>query len=319
MHPTSHVGNLVEAVRDQIRRDLLATTTRATYDEDRLVAVELADTLGDLTHGDESGVWQDTLLPFEWLADVENRPPVGVDPGLPILRRHVFDHGDEIQAARRACRAFAGDLYTPAAADGRVEVIINIAVLASGSGTNLQALIDDPDVAGDIGLVLSDRADATALDRARGAGIPTKVLPWADYGSRSEFSTAIKEEIERRDVELVVLAGFMRVLGNELVGAFRNQILNIHPSLLPAFPGAHAVDQALEHGVKVTGVTVHFVDEEVDHGPIIAQRAVPVRSDDDRDGLHARIQVEEHDLYPKVVAALARGDITVEGRKVRWD
>jgi phosphoribosylglycinamide formyltransferase 1 len=199
-----------------------------------------------------------------------------------------------------------------------VEVIINIAVLASGSGTNLQALIDAPDLGGDIGVVVSDRADATALERARSAGIPTKVLPWSDYGSRSEFSTAIRDEIEKAKAEVVVLAGFMRVLGGELVGAFRNQILNIHPSLLPAFPGAHAVDQALEHGVKLTGVTVHFVDEEVDHGPIIAQRAVPVLPDDDRDSLHARIQVEEHDLYPRVVAALARGEITVEGRKVRW-
>ena len=207
----------------------------------------------------------------------------------------------------------------PPRSTGRVEVIINIAVLASGSGTNLQALIDAPDLGGDIGLVLTDRADATALDRARGAGIPTTVLAWGDYGSRSEFSTAVRGEIEKAEVEMVVLAGFMRVLGGELVGAFRNQILNIHPSLLPAFPGAHAVDQALEHGVKMTGVTVHFVDEEVDHGPIIAQRAVPVSLDDDRDSLHARIQVEEHDLYPKVVAALARGEITVEGRKVRWD
>ncbi len=209
--------------------------------------------------------------------------------------------------------------YTlPPRSTGRVEVIIIIAVLASGSGTNLQALIDDPDLRGDIGLVLSDRADATALERAIGAGIPAKVLPWGDYGSRSEFSLAIKDEIEKARVEVVVLAGFMRVLGGELVGAFRNQILNIHPSLLPAFPGAHAVDQALDHGVKLTGVTVHFVDEQVDHGPIIAQRAVPVLPDDDRDSLHARIQVEEHDLYPKVVAALANGEITVEGRKVRW-
>ena len=200
-----------------------------------------------------------------------------------------------------------------------MEVIINIAVLASGSGTNLQALIDAPELGGDIGLVLSDRADATALERARGAGIPTTVLPWGDYGSRSEFSNAVRGEIEKAEVQVVVLAGFMRVLGGELVGAFRNQILNIHPSLLPAFPGAHAVDQALEHGVKMTGVTVHFVDEEVDHGPIIAQRAVAVLLDDDRDSLHARIQVEEHDLYPRVVAALAKGEIAVEGRKVRWD
>jgi phosphoribosylglycinamide formyltransferase-1 len=199
-----------------------------------------------------------------------------------------------------------------------VEVIINIAVLASGSGTNLQALIDAPDPGVDIGLVLSDRADATALERARAAGIPTTVLSWSDYGSRSEFSAAVRDQIEHADVDIVVLAGFMRVLGGEVVGAFRNQILNIHPSLLPAFPGAHAVEQALEHGVKMTGVTVHFVDEEVDHGPIIAQRAVPVLPDDNRASLHARIQVEEHDLYPKVVAALARGEIAVEGRKVRW-
>jgi phosphoribosylglycinamide formyltransferase 1 len=199
-----------------------------------------------------------------------------------------------------------------------VEVIINIAVLASGSGTNLQALIDAPDLGGEIELVLSDRSDATALERARAAGIPTTVLSWGDYGSRSEFSDAVRKQIEQADAEIVVLAGFMRVLGGEVVGAFRNQIVNIHPSLLPAFPGAHAVDQALEHGVKMTGVTVHFVDEEVDHGPIIAQRAVPVLPEDDRDTLHARIQVEEHDLYPKVVAALARGEIAVEGRKVRW-
>ena len=200
-----------------------------------------------------------------------------------------------------------------------MEVNINIAVLVSGSGTNLQALIDAPDLGGDIGLVLSDRSDATALERARTAGIPTTVVSWGDYGSRGEFSAAIRDQIEQADVEIVVLAGFMRVLGGEVVGAFRNQILNIHPSLLPAFPGAHAVDQALEHGVKMTGVTVHFVDEEVDHGPIIAQRAVQVLPDDDRDSLHARIQVEEHDLYPRVVAALARGEIEVVGRRVRWN
>jgi phosphoribosylglycinamide formyltransferase-1 len=111
----------------------------------------------------------------------------------------------------------------------------------------------------------------------------------------------------------------MRVLDAGVVKRFRERILNIHPSLLPAFPGAHAVDQALEHGVKVTGVTVHFVDEEIDHGPIIAQRAVPVLSGDDRESLHARIQVEEHDLYPRVVSAFARGEIAVDGRKVTWE
>jgi phosphoribosylglycinamide formyltransferase-1 len=167
-------------------------------------------------------------------------------------------------------------------------------------------LIDTPDLGADIALVVSDRTDAIALDRARSAGIEARVLPYREYGSRVEFCAAL------------VLAGFMRVLDGSLVGAFPNSILNIHPSLLPAFPGADAVGQALEHGVKVTGVTVHFVDEEIDHGPIIAQRAVPVLPGDDHDSLHARIQAEEHDLYPRVVSAFARGEIEVEGRKVIW-
>lgn len=200
-----------------------------------------------------------------------------------------------------------------------MEVVINIAVLVSGSGTNLQALIDAPDLGADIVLVVSDRPDATALQRARSAGIPSLVLAWGDFGSRTEFSRAIRKELEDAAAEALVLAGFMRVLSGELVATYNNRILNIHPSLLPAFPGANAVDQAIEHGVKMTGVTVHFVDEEVDHGPIIAQRAVPVLPDDDRESLHSRIQVEEHDLYPRVVAALAKGEIAVEGRKVRWN
>lgn len=200
-----------------------------------------------------------------------------------------------------------------------MEVIINIAVLASGSGSNLQALIDAPDVEPEITLVVSDRAGARALERAERAGIPSVVVPWSEFDSRADFSKAIVVELEKADVEAVVLAGFMRVLSGELIAIYPNRVLNIHPSLLPAFPGAHAVDQALQHGVKVTGVTVHFVDEEVDHGPIIAQRAVPVLPDDDQASLHARIQVEEHDLYPRVVAALARGELHAEGRKVRWD
>jgi phosphoribosylglycinamide formyltransferase-1 len=179
-------------------------------------------------------------------------------------------------------------------------------------------LIDTPDLGADIALVVSDRTDAIALDRARSAGIEARVLPYREYGSRVEFCTAIREAVEAAGVDALVLAGFMRVLDGSLVGAFPNSILNIHPSLLPAFPGADAVGQALEHGVKVTGVTVHFVDEEIDHGPIIAQRAVPVLPGDDHDSLHARIQAEEHDLYPRVVSAFARGEIEVEGRKVIW-
>ncbi len=195
---------------------------------------------------------------------------------------------------------------------------IDIAVLASGSGTNLQALIDAADPAVDISVVVSDRPAATALERAAGAGIPTSIVPWSEHDSRESFSEAVRSEVEGHGAEAVVLAGFMRVLGAGMVAHFPNRILNIHPSLLPSFPGNDAISQALEHGVKVTGVTVHFVDELVDHGPIIAQRAVPVLPDDDRESLHRRIQVEEHDLYPKVVSALAAGRIEVEGTRVTW-
>jgi phosphoribosylglycinamide formyltransferase-1 len=199
-----------------------------------------------------------------------------------------------------------------------VEVVINIAVLASGSGTNLQALIDAPDLGAEICVVVSDRPEAAALGRAEAAGIESRVVPWSEFDSRAEFTKAILGEMEQAGADGIALAGFMRVLSGELIAVYPNQVLNIHPSLLPAFPGANAVGQALDHGVKVTGVTVHFVDEKVDHGPIIAQRAVPVLPDDDLASLHARIQVEEHDLYPRVVSAFARGEIQVEGAKVRW-
>jgi phosphoribosylglycinamide formyltransferase-1 len=201
---------------------------------------------------------------------------------------------------------------------GLEEVIINIAVLVSGSGTNLQALIDTPDLRAGIGVVVSDRPGVEALARAERAGLPARVVPWADSGSREQFSEAIRGVVESHGAEVIVLAGFMRVLTGELVGRFSNRILNIHPSLLPSFPGSNAVAQALEHGVKVTGVTVHFVDEEVDHGPIIAQRAVPVLPDDDRESLHRRIQVVEHELYPLVVSAFSAGEISVEGTTVKW-
>jgi phosphoribosylglycinamide formyltransferase-1 len=199
-----------------------------------------------------------------------------------------------------------------------VEVVINIAVLASGSGTNLQALIDAPDLGAKICVVVSDRPDAAALGRAEAAGIESRVVPWGEFDSRAEFTKAILDEIDQAGADGIALAGFMRVLSGELIAVYPNRVLNIHPSLLPAFPGANAVGRALDHGVKVTGVTVHFVDEKVDHGPIIAQRAVPVLPDDDLVSLHARIQVEEHDLYPRVVGAFARGEIHVDGTKVRW-
>jgi len=199
-----------------------------------------------------------------------------------------------------------------------VEGIIDVGVLVSGSGSNLQALIDSPDLVAGIRVVVADRPGIKALDRAQQAGIPTTVLPWDDFGSRHEFSKAVADTVEAAGAKLMVLAGFMRILSAEAVNRFPNRILNIHPSLLPAFPGANAVEQALAHGVKVTGVTIHLVDEEVDHGLIIAQRAVPVLPGDDVPTLHARIQVEEHDLYPRVVRAFMAGEITVVGGEVIW-
>ena len=191
-------------------------------------------------------------------------------------------------------------------------------MLASGSGTNLQKLIDTPDLSSRLALVVSDNSGAFALNRAERAGIPTAVLPWSDFSSREEFSVGLADRIEEAGCKGVVLAGFMRILSPSFIDRFPNRILNIHPSLLPAFPGGRAVEDALEHGAKVTGVTVHFVDERVDHGPIIAQRVVEVRDDDDRDSLHARIQAEEHSLYPRVVRAFVEGSLLVEGRKVTW-
>lgn len=199
-----------------------------------------------------------------------------------------------------------------------MEGLIDIAVLASGSGTNLQALIDTPDLGAKLRLVISDKPGVKALERASEAGIDTRVIQWVDYESRDAFSVAVADAIVESGAETVVLAGFMRILSEPAVGRFKDRILNIHPSLLPAFPGTDAVAQALEHGVRVTGVTVHIVDEHVDHGPIIAQRAVPVLPGDDEASLHARIQVEEHDLLPKVVRAYAAGEIEVRGREVVW-
>lgn len=203
-------------------------------------------------------------------------------------------------------------LHSAAPESWRAE--IDIAVLASGSGTNLQALLDTPDVLPHIRMVASDRDGATALERAADAGIETEVIRWGDYATRDEFSTALADLAEERGCKGIVLAGFMRILSASFVDRFPGRILNIHPSLLPSFPGAHAVQNALDAGVKITGVTVHIVDEKVDHGPIVAQRAVPVELDDSVETLHARIQVQEHSLYPEVVRAFINGRITPEGR-----
>lgn len=197
---------------------------------------------------------------------------------------------------------------------------LKIAVLVSGSGTNLQTLIEqlhqEPDSGIDIAVVISERQSAYALTRAKHAGIPTRVVKTQDFKNRVDFDAAISREIEQAGAELIVLAGFMKIFQPPFVRKYRNRILNVHPTLLPAFPGAHPVADTLAYGVKVAGVTVHFVDEGVDSGPIIAQRTVPVLDTDDEESLHARIQVEEHQLYPQVIKWYAQGQLKIEGRKV---
>lgn len=192
-----------------------------------------------------------------------------------------------------------------------------LAVLASGEGTNLQALLDDPEVGARVALVVSDRPGARALERARRAGVRAELLDPAAFPDREAHERALLELLAREGITHVALAGYMRVLGPTVVDAYRGRMLNIHPSLLPSFPGAHAVRDALAWGVKVTGVTVHLVDEEVDHGPIVLQEAVPVLEGDDEASLLARLHEVEHRLYPAAVRALLEGRLEVRGRWVR--
>lgn len=191
-----------------------------------------------------------------------------------------------------------------------------VAVLASGSGTNLQALLDDPVVRPCIALVMSDREGAQALKRARDAGVRAVFVDPAPSPDRDAYGRILLDQLQAERIEHVVLAGFMRILSGEVVRAFDGHMLNVHPSLLPAFPGARAVPDALAWGARLSGVTVHLVDEEVDHGPIVAQEAVPVLPDDDEDTLHARIQEAEHRLYPRAVRWLIEGRLKVEDRRV---
>ena len=191
-----------------------------------------------------------------------------------------------------------------------------IVVLASGSGTNLQALLDDPSPDWSVVGVVTDRPGVGALERAKAAGIPREVVAWTDHADREAFTAAIANAAGDFDPDFIVLAGFMRILGPAAIERFPNRIINIHPSLLPAFKGGRAVRDALDYGVKVTGVTVHFVDEELDHGPIIRQEAVEVLPGDDEATLHARIQRVEHRLLPIAVQGLALGELEVVGRKV---
>jgi phosphoribosylglycinamide formyltransferase-1 len=193
-----------------------------------------------------------------------------------------------------------------------------VGVLISGRGSNLQALIDavaDGTLDAQIAVVISNKPNVTGLDRARTAGIDTLVLDHRGFASRDEYDAEIARELRARGVSLLCVAGFMRLIGTPLLEAFPNAILNIHPSLLPAFPGVDAQRQALEYGVKVSGATVHLVTGELDGGPIVLQSAVPVRDDDTVDVLSARILIEEHRLYPQAVRLILDGGWRVEGRQ----
>lgn len=193
-----------------------------------------------------------------------------------------------------------------------------IGVLISGRGSNLQALIDaiaERRLSAEIAVVISNRPDAGGLARAQAAGIETLVIEHRGFPTRDDFDGALAQELHTRGVSLVCLAGFMRLIGPRLLEAYPQAILNIHPSLLPAFPGTDAQRQALEHGVKVTGATVHLVTPELDGGPIVVQASVPVRDDDTVETLSARILIEEHRIYPEAVRAILDGGWSVEGRR----
>jgi phosphoribosylglycinamide formyltransferase-1 len=194
-----------------------------------------------------------------------------------------------------------------------------VAVLVSGSGSNLQAILDRAAsgvLAADIRLVLSNRADAYGLTRAARAGIPTAVVEHGAYPCREAFDAALAAAITKSGAEAVVLAGFMRMLGPGFVSAFAQRILNIHPALLPSFPGVHGQPDAARHGVKISGCTVHFVDEKMDHGPIAVQAAVPVHAGEDGKALGARILTLEHRILPQAVHWLCTGRLRIEGRHV---
>ena len=192
-----------------------------------------------------------------------------------------------------------------------------VAVLASGGGTNLQALLDDSVVGPWIAVVVSDRTDAGALERSRARGVDAVFLDPKASAGRSAYDRALLDLLRERAIDVVALAGFMRLVGPELVRAFEGRMVNVHPALLPAFPGTASVADALAWGVKVTGVTVHFVDEQVDHGAIVFQEAIDVLPDDDWEALEARVHEVEHRLFPAALRALVEGRIRVDGRVVR--
>lgn len=196
---------------------------------------------------------------------------------------------------------------------------ITLGVLASGRGSNFQAIIDSINsgfLDAQIAVLITDNPDAYAIERAKSNNIETLVLKPRDFSDKDTFYSHIGGELKTRGVELVILAGFMRVVGKALIDVFPNRIMNIHPALLPSFPGLHGQKQAVDYGVKISGCTVHFVDEGVDTGSVIIQAAVPVYADDTEESLSERILKQEHKIFPQAIKLYAEGKIKIHGRKV---
>jgi phosphoribosylglycinamide formyltransferase-1 len=197
--------------------------------------------------------------------------------------------------------------------------MINIGVLASGRGTNLQAIIKaikEGKIGGRISIVISDNRDAFVLERAKQNNIETEYINFKNFKNRNDYDKKIIECLKEKDVDLVVLAGYMRILSSYFIKMYKNKIINIHPALLPSFPGLHVQKKAIDHGVKVSGCTVHFVDEGLDSGPIIIQRAVEVKEGDTEETLTKRILKEEHQIYPRAIQLFAQERLTINGRRV---
>lgn len=210
----------------------------------------------------------------------------------------------------------------PHARKATPEEPLRVGVLASGSGTNLQEILDKcaaGRLPATVKVVISDKADAYALERARRAGVHEKHIDPRAYPDAAGYNAALRDELARHDVELVVMAGYMKLLGAEVLEAFPMRVINLHPALLPSFPGPHGVADALAYGVKVTGVTVHFADASFDSGPIILQECLEVREDDDEDGLTERIHAIEHRLLPEAIRLFAEGRLLLAGRRVFVD
>ena len=197
--------------------------------------------------------------------------------------------------------------------------ILPIGILVSGRGSNLEAIIsaiEEKRLSAEIRIVVSNNADARAISKAKSHGIPTEILPDKTCPTRSEYDKRLVGILENRGVELVVLAGFMRIMSSLFINAFPMRIINIHPALLPSFPGLNVQDKAIKHGVKFSGCTVHFIDDGVDTGPIIIQAIVPVYGDDTEESLSKRILKEEHRIYPQAIQFFAEGRLKVIGRRV---